>query len=78
MNVYVVIVVLLLIAAAFWWFKVRKEKFVMHLYRPTYVTKIPENEFDPASILTAVMPQGMNKPPKLAVELGDYRRFQRV
>jgi hypothetical protein len=25
-----------------------------------------------------VLPTGKNKPPKLAVELGDYRRFQRI
>ena len=80
MNLVMILVVLAVIAAAaaFWWFKVRKEKFIMQLYRPTYTTSIPPTTFDPADILTAVMPQGMHKPPKLAVEKGSYRRFQRV
>ena len=66
------------IAASFWWFKVRKEKFTMKLYRPNYTTNIPANTWDPADILTRVMPQGQGKPPALAVELGDYRRFNRI
>ena len=70
--------IIAVIAAAFWWFKVRKEKFTMKLYRPTYTTKIPATTWDPADILTAVMPQGMGKTPALAVELGDYRRFTRI
>jgi hypothetical protein len=50
----------------------------MQLYRPRYDYDIPENTFDPADVLTAVLPTGKNKSPKLAVELGDYRRFQRI
>jgi hypothetical protein len=50
----------------------------MTLYRPTYEYKIPPTTWDPADILTAVLPPGKDKPPKLAVELGDYRRFQRI
>jgi hypothetical protein len=82
MNLITILVVLAVLAAiaaaAFWWMKIRKEKFVMQIYRPTYVTSIPATTFDPADILTAVMPSGMHKPPKLAVELGDYRRFRRT
>ncbi|AGE50219.1 hypothetical protein ATCVCanal1_519L [Acanthocystis turfacea Chlorella virus Canal-1] len=50
----------------------------MTLYRPTYEYNIPATTFDPADILTAVLPTGQDKPPKLAVELGDYRRFNRI
>ena len=71
--------VIIVIAAIFWWwFNVRTEKFMMKLYRPTYTTSIPATTWDPADILTAVMPQGIDKHPKLAVESGNYRRFQRV
>jgi hypothetical protein len=78
MNLVPILVVLAVLAAAFWWFKVRKEHFVMKLYRPTYTTSIPPTTWDPADVLTAVMPTGMHKAPKLAVELGNYRRFNRV
>jgi hypothetical protein len=78
MNLLTILVVLAVLAAVFWWFKIRKENFVMTLYRPTYTTNIPPTTFDPADILTAVMPQGMHKPPKLAVEKGNYRRFRRT
>jgi hypothetical protein len=70
--------VVAVVAASFWWIKVRKEKFTMKLYRPTYKTKIPATTWDPADTLTAVMPQGKGKSPVLAVELGDYRRFNRI
>lgn len=70
--------VVAIVAASFWWFKVRKEKFTMKLYRPNYRTNIPATTWDPADVLTAVMPEGKGKTPKLAVELGDYRRFVRV
>ena len=66
------------IAASFWFIKVRKEKFTMKLYRPTYKTKIPATTWDPADVLTAVIPRGKGKSPALAVELGDYRRFNRI
>jgi hypothetical protein len=79
MNLVTILVVLAVLAAAlFYWFKIRKEKFVMQLYRPNYTTNIPATTFDPADILTAVMPTGMHKAPKLAVELGSYRRFNRI
>jgi hypothetical protein len=45
----------------------KKEKFTMKLYRPTF-GKIPKNEWDPASVLTAVLPG-----PVLALEGGDYK-----
>jgi hypothetical protein len=77
MNLVLILVVLAVLAALFLWFKIRKEKFVMQLYRPTY-SAIPNTEWDPADILTAVMPTGPGKPPRLAVEKGNYRRFQRV
>ena len=78
MNVLMIAIAVLVIAALFWFFKIRKEKFVMTLYRPNYTTNIPPTTWDPADVLTAVMPQGKNKSPKLAVELGDYRRFNRI
>jgi len=70
--------VVAVVAASFWWIKVRKEKFTMKLYRPDYRTNIPANTWDPADTLTAVMPQGKGKSPALAVELGSYRRFNRI
>ena len=70
--------VVVAVAVAWWFFAGKKEKFTMALYRPTYKYDIPETTWDPADILTAVLPTGKDKPPKLAVELGDYRRFQRV
>lgn len=54
----------------------KKEKFIMQLYRPTPVLRVPDNTWDPADILTAALPS--NDGPKLVMELGDYRRFQRV
>jgi len=79
MNLLVVLIIVALVAAlAFWFFKVRKENFTMTLYRPKYSYNIPETTWDPASVLTSVLPTGKNKPPKLAVELGDYRRFNRI
>lgn len=54
----------------------KKEKFIMHLYRPTPVVSVPENEWDPADMLTAALPS--KDGPKLVVQRGDYRRFQRV
>jgi hypothetical protein len=56
--------------------KMKKEKFIMQLYRPTPVLRVPDNEWDPASMLTQALPS--KDGPKLVVELGDYRRFQRV
>ena len=54
----------------------KKEKFIMQLYRPTPVVSVPENTWDPADILTAALPSRTG--PKLVIEKGDYRRFQRV
>lgn len=45
----------------------KKENFTMKLYRPTF-GKIPKNEWDSASVLTAVLPG-----PVLAVEGNDYK-----
>jgi hypothetical protein len=80
MNALLILFVALLVAASAWWFFVgmKKEKFTMKLYRPGYKYDIPETTFDPASILTTVLPTGKDKPPKLSVELGDYRRFNRI
>ena len=80
MNALLILFVALLVAAGAWWFFVgmkKKEKFTMTLYRPGYKYDIPEATWDPADILTTVLPTGKDKPPKLAVELGDYRRFKR-
>lgn len=54
----------------------KKEKFIMQLYRPTPVVSVPENEWDPADMLTAALPS--KDGPKLVVQKGSYRRFQRV
>jgi hypothetical protein len=56
--------------------KMKKEKFIMQLYRPTPVVSVPENEWDPASMLTQALPS--KNGPKLVIEKGDYRRFNRV
>ena len=54
----------------------KKEKFIMQLYRPTPVVSVPENTWDPADTLTAALPS--KDGPKLVIEKGNYRRFQRV
>ena len=54
----------------------KKEKFIMQLYRPTPVVRVPDSTWDPADTLTAALPS--KDGPKLVVQLGDYRRFQRV
>jgi len=56
--------------------KMKKEKFIMQLYRPTPVLSVPENTWDPADTLTAALPS--KDGPRLVIEKGDYRRFQRV
>ncbi|AGE49541.1 hypothetical protein ATCVNEJV2_605L [Acanthocystis turfacea Chlorella virus NE-JV-2] len=81
MNTLLVsIVAIAVVAFVLWVIKTqwKKEKFTMKLYRPNYSYDVPENTWDPADILTTVLPTGMNKPPELSVELGDYRRFQRI
>ena len=70
--VVILLIVALVAAAAFYFLKMRKEKFIMKLYRPN-ITRVPDDEWDPASILTTVTPG-----PKLVVERGDYRRFNRI
>jgi len=70
--VITLLIVALVAAVAFYFLKMRKEKFIMKLYRPN-ITRVPDDEWDPASILTAVTPG-----PKLLVEHGDYRRFNRI
>ena len=78
LHILLVLVVLAIIAfGATQFMKMKKkEKFIMQLYRPTPVVSVPENTWDPADILTAALPS--RDGPKLVVELGDYRRFQRV
>jgi len=77
-HIVMVLVVLALVAfAAMQFMKMKKiEKFIMQLYRPTPVVSVPENTWDPADILTAALPS--KDGPKLVIEKGDYRRFQRV
>ena len=54
----------------------KKEKFIMQLYRPTPVVSVPEGTWDIADTLTASLPS--KDGPKLVVQKGNYRRFQRV
>jgi hypothetical protein len=77
-HIVMVLVVLALVAfAAMQFMKMKKkEKFIMQLYRPTPVVSVPENEWDPADILTAALPS--KDGPKLVVQKGNYRRFNRV
>lgn len=73
----VLIVLALVVFGAMRFMKMKKkEKFIMHLYRPTPVVSVPENTWDPADILTQALPS--KDGPKLVIEKGDYRRFQRV
>ena len=53
----------------------KKEKFTMKLYRPIPVLSVPHNTWDPADILTAELPS--KDGPKLVIEKGNYRRFNR-
>ena len=76
MHIVLILLILAIIAAAaFYFMKNKKEKFIMKLYRPN-ITRVPDDEWDPASILTAVLPSKTG--PKLLVEHGDYRRFNRI
>jgi len=54
----------------------KKEKFIMQLYRPTPVVSVPENTWDIADTLTQSLPS--KDGPKLVVQKGNYRRFNRV
>jgi len=72
----ILLIVAIVAAAAFYLVNMRKEKFIMKLYRPTPVLSPPATTWDPADILTAVLPSKTG--PKLVVEKGDYRRFNRI
>jgi len=54
----------------------KKEKFIMQLYRPTPVVSVPEGTWDIADTLTQSLPS--KDGPKLVVQKGNYRRFNRV
>ena len=54
----------------------KKEKFIMQLYRPTPVVSVPDGTWDIADTLTAALPS--KDGPKLVVQKGTYRKFQRV
>ena len=56
--------------------KKKKEKFIMQLYRPTPVVNVPDGTWDIADTLTQALPS--KDGPKLVVQKGNYRRFQRV
>jgi hypothetical protein len=77
-HIVMVLVVLALVAfAAMQFMKMKKkEKFIMQLYRPTPVVSVPDGTWDIADTLTAALPS--KDGPKLVVQRGDYRRFQRV
>jgi hypothetical protein len=54
----------------------KKEKFIMQLYRPTPVVSVPEGTWDIADTLTQSLPS--KDGPKLVVQKGNYRRFNRI
>jgi ABC-type uncharacterized transport system auxiliary subunit len=76
--------ILLVIAAlAFIWLlalqfaeQKKRENFMMQLYRPTPVVSVPEGTWDIADTLTQSLPS--KDGPKLVVQKGNYRRFNRV
>ena len=77
-HIVMVLVVLALVAfAAMQFMKMKKkEKFIMQLYRPTPVVSVPEGTWDIADTLTQSLPS--KDGPKLVVQKGNYRRFNRV
>ena len=77
-HIVMVLVVLALVAfAAMQFMKMKKkEKFIMQLYRPTPVVSVPEGTWDIADTLTQALPS--KDGPKLVVQKGNYRRFNRV
>jgi hypothetical protein len=77
-HILMVMVVLALVAfAAMQFMKMKKkEKFIMQLYRPTPVVSVPEGTWDIADTLTQSLPS--KDGPKLVVQKGNYRRFNRV
>jgi len=76
MYVLLALAAIALVAFVMMKFMKKKEKFVMKLYRPTPVVNVPENEWDPASMLTAVIPSKNGL--ELVTQKGNYRRFNRV
>lgn len=73
----VLIVLALVVFGAMQFMKMKKkEKFIMQLYRPTPVVSVPDGTWDIADTLTAALPS--KDGPKLVVQRGDYRRFNRV
>jgi hypothetical protein len=77
-HIVMVLVVLALVAfAAMQFMKMKKkEKFIMQLYRPTPAVSVPEGTWDIADTLTQSLPS--KDGPKLVVQKGNYRRFNRV
>jgi hypothetical protein len=75
-NAWTILAVVAIVAFAYWFFKIRKEKFMMTLYRPMPIVSVPENTWDPSSVLTEALPS--KKGPVLVVEKGNYRRFNRI
>lgn len=73
----VLIVLALVVFGAMQFMKMKKkEKFMMHLYRPTPVVSVPEGTWDIADTLTQALPS--KDGPKLVMQKGNYRRFNRV
>ena len=73
----VLIVLALVVFGAMQFMKMKKkEKFIMQLYRPTPVVSVPDGPWDIADTLTQSLPS--KDGPKLVVQKGNYRRFQRV
>lgn len=73
----VLIVLALVVFGAMQFMKMKKkEKFIMQLYRPTPTVSVPENTWDPADTWTQSLPS--KDGPKLVVQKGNYRRFNRV
>ena len=73
----IMVVLALVVFAAMQFMKMKKkEKFIMQLYRPTPVVSVPEGTWDIADTLTQSLPS--KDGPKLVVQKGNYRRFNRV
>ena len=73
----VLIVLALVVFGAMQFMKMKKkEKFIMQLYRPTPVVSVPDGTWDIADTLTQSLPS--KDGPKLVVQKGNYRRFNRV
>lgn len=73
----VLIVLALVVFGAMQFMKMKKkEKFIMQLYRPTPVVSVPDGTWDIADTWTQSLPS--KDGPKLVVQKGNYRRFNRV